>query len=296
MSTITEIIAKTILNHVKQPDTWFGLKYNMNLYRGCQHQCIYCDSRSDCYRIEDFADIQVKVNALTLLEDVLPRKRIRGTIGFGSMNDPYMPVEREYRMTGQALEIIARHDFPIHILTKSDLVLHDLDTITEISRVYAAVSFTITTANDDLAEKLEPGAPRPSARFKAMRCLADAGILTGVTMMPLLPYLEDNEENIRQIVTRAEGSGASYIIPAFGVTLRPGSRDYYYQKLDQRFPGLKEKYIHHYGDQYQCSVPNWQELNRIFQKEITRAGIRSKMPVFIPEERTGKTKQMTLFD
>ncbi len=296
MSTITEIIAKTILNHVKQPDTWFGLKYNMNLYRGCQHQCIYCDSRSDCYRIEDFADIQVKVNALTLLEDVLPRKRIRGTIGFGSMNDPYMPVEREYRMTGQALEIIARHDFPIHILTKSDLVLHDLDTITEISRVYAAVSFTITTANDDLAEKLEPGAPRPSARFKAMRCLADAGILTGVTMMPLLPFLEDNEENIRQIVTRAEGSGASYIIPAFGVTLRPGSRDYYYQKLDQRFPGLKEKYIHHYGDQYQCSVPNWQELNRIFQEEITRAGIRSKIPVFIPEERTGKTKQMTLFD
>lgn len=296
MSTITEIIAKTILNHVKQPDTWFGLKYNMNLYRGCQHQCIYCDSRSDCYRIEDFADIQVKVNALTLLEDVLPRKRIRGTIGFGSMNDPYMPVEREYRMTGQALEIIARHDFPIHILTKSDLVLHDLDIITEISRVYAAISFTITTANDDLAEKLEPGAPRPSARFKAMRCLADAGILTGVTMMPLLPFLEDNEENIRQIVTRAEGSGASYIIPAFGVTLRPGSRDYYYQKLDQRFPGLKEKYIHHYGDQYQCSVPNWQELNRIFQEEITRAGIRSKIPVFIPEERTGKTKQMTLFD
>ncbi len=296
MSTITEITAKTILNHVKQPDTWFGLKYNMNLYRGCQHQCIYCDSRSECYRIEDFADIQVKVNALALLEDVLPRKRIRGTIGFGSMNDPYMPVEREYRMTGQALEIIARHDFPIHILTKSDLVLRDLDTIKEISRVYAAVSFTITTTNDDLAEKLEPGAPRPSARFEAMRCLADAGILTGVTMMPLLPFLEDNEENIRQIVTRAEESGASYIIPAFGVTLRPGSRDYYYQKLDQRFPGLKEKYIHHYGDQYQCSVPNWQDLNRIFQEEITRAGIRSKMPVFIPEKRSGKTHQMTLFD
>ena len=296
MSTITEITAKTILNHVKQPDTWFGLKYNMNLYRGCQHQCIYCDSRSDCYAIEDFADIQVKVNALALLEDVLHRKRIRGTIGFGSMNDPYMPAEREYRMTGQALEIIARHDFPIHILTKSDLVLRDLEVIKDISKVYAAISFTITTADDVLAAKLEPGAPLPSARFEAMRCLANTGILTGVTMMPILPFLEDSDENIRQIVTRAHDSGASYIIPAFGVTLRPGSRDYYYQKLDQRFPGLKEKYIHHYGGQYQCSVPNWQELNRLFQEEINQAGISNRMPIFEFEKRAGKTIQMTLFD
>lgn len=296
MNTITEITAKTILNHVKQPDTWFGLKYNMNLYRGCQHQCIYCDSRSDCYRIENFAEIQVKVNALTLLEDVLPRKRIRGTIGFGSMNDPYMPVEKEYRMMGQALEIIARHDFPIHILTKSNLVLRDQVLIKEISNVYAAVSFTITTADDDLAAKLEPGAPLPSARFEAMRRLANAGIRTGVTMMPLLPFLEDSEENIRQIVSRAHVCGATYIIPAFGVTLRPGSRDYYYQELDQRFPGLKEKYIQQYGDQYQCSVPNWQELNRIFQEEINQAGILSKMPVFELNKRIEKTKQMTLFD
>jgi DNA repair photolyase len=296
MNTITEITAKTILNHVKQPDTWFGLKYNMNLYRGCQHQCIYCDSRSDCYRIENFAEIQVKVNALTLLEDVLPRKRIRGTIGFGSMNDPYMPVEKEYRMTGQALEIIARHDFPIHILTKSNLVLRDQVLIKEISNVYAAVSFTITTADDDLAAKLEPGAPLPSARFEAMRRLANAGIRTGVTMMPLLPFLEDSEENIRQIVSRAHACGATYIIPAFGVTLRPGSRDYYYRELDQRFPGLKEKYIQQYGDQYQCSVPNWQELNRIFQEEINQAGILSKMPVFELNKRIEKTKQMTLFD
>ena len=185
MSKITEITAKTILNHVKQPDTWFGLKYNMNLYRGCQHQCIYCDSRSECYRIEDFSRIEVKINALELLEDTLPRKRMIGTIGFGSMNDPYMPIEKKYRLTGGALEIINHHGFPVHILTKSDLVLRDLETLKNISQVYAAVSFTITTADDQLARIIEPGAPPPSARFNAIKELAEEGILTGLTMMPI---------------------------------------------------------------------------------------------------------------
>jgi len=293
---IEEITAKTILNHVKQPDPWFGLKYNMNLYRGCQHQCIYCDSRSDCYQIEDFAKIQVKINALDLLEDVLPRKRMRGTIGFGSMNDPYMPVEREYQLTGKALEIISNNKFPVHILTKSDLVLRDIDLLKDISRVYAAISFTITTADDDLARKLEPGAPLPSARCRAMGKLAEAGILTGVTMMPMLPFLEDSEQNILQIISRAQNSGATYIIPSFGVSLRPGSREYYYHKLDKLFPGLKEKYINKYGDQYQCSVPRWRELNKAFQEEIHRTGIKTRIPVFEPEKRTKNTNQIPLFE
>jgi len=158
---VTEISTKTILNHVKQPDTCFGLKYNMNLYRGCQHQPIYCDSRSECYRLGDL-DIQIKVNALELLEDALPRKRVRGTIGFGSMNDLYMPVEKKYRHTWGALEIIKEQHFPVHILTKFDLVLRDLDALSEISQVFAAVSFNITTADDDLACKVELGAPLPS--------------------------------------------------------------------------------------------------------------------------------------
>jgi DNA repair photolyase len=293
---IEEITAKTILNHVKQPDPWFGLKYNMNLYRGCQHQCVYCDSRSDCYQIEDFAKIQVKVNALDLLEDVLPRKRMRGTIGFGSMNDPYMPVEREYQLTGKALEIISNNKFPVHILTKSDLVLRDIDLLKDISWVYAAISFTITTANDDLARKLEPGAPLPSARFRAMGKLAGAGILTGVTMMPILPFIEDSEQDILQIISRAQNSGATYIIPSFGVSLRPGSREYYYHKLDQLFPGIKEKYINKYGDQYQCSVPRWRELSKAFQEEVNRTGIKTRIPVFEPEKITENTNQIPLFD
>ena len=293
---ITEVKAKTILNHVKQPDTWFGLTYNMNLYRGCQHQCIYCDSRSECYRLGDLADIRVKTNALELLADALPRKRVRGTIGFGYMNDPYMPIENEYRLTRGALEIIRDNQFPVHILTKSDLVLRDMDLLSEIKKVYAAVSFTITTANDDLASKVEPGAPFPSARYQAMAELAQAGILTGVTMMPILPFLEDDPENIRQIVQKAADCGASYIIPAFGMTLRPGSREYFYKNLDSQFPGLKEKYIQAFGNQYQCSSPNWKRLEHVFRDEIARAGILSSIPVFDPVKSIKKTSQIPLFD
>ena len=179
---IREIEARVLLSSVKQPEPWFGLKYNMNLYRGCQHRCIYCDSRSECYGIEDFdGEVLVKANALDLLTDELSRKRVKGTIGTGSMNDPYMPAEAEQNLTGQALEIIAGFRFPVHIITKSDLVLRDLALLERISEVYSAVTFTLTTVDDELARKVEPGAPAPSARLRAMRVLADHGILTGVT-------------------------------------------------------------------------------------------------------------------
>ena len=200
---IKEITAKTILNYVKQPDTWFGLRYNLNLYRGCQHQCIYCDSRSDCYQIENFADILVKANAIEILQDELPRKRTKGTIGFGSMNDPYMPIEKERELTRKALEVIQKNRFPVHILTKSTLVLRDIDILQKIAEQYAAVSFTITTADDELCKKLEPCAPVASERFSAMKELRDKGIYTGVMMMPILPFLEDTKENIEALVSQA---------------------------------------------------------------------------------------------
>jgi len=157
---IREIEAKTLLAHIRHPDPWFGIKYNMNLYRGCEHQCIYCDSRSECYQIEDFRDILVKVNALELLERELPRKRVKGMVGTGSMNDPYTPAEARLNMTGRALQIIARHGFPVHIVTKSDMVVRDLETLCAINeRTRAVVSFTVTTADDALSRIVEPGAP-----------------------------------------------------------------------------------------------------------------------------------------
>ena len=289
---IEEIQAKVLLSHVKQPDTWFGLKYNMNLYRGCQHQCIYCDSRSECYRIENFdTEVLVKANAIELLEKELASKRVKGTIGTGSMNDPYMPLEKDVNLTGQALKVIARFGFPVHIMTKSDLVLRDLDTLCEINTRFAAVSFTVTTADDELAKKLEPGASLVSDRFRAMKTLSDHGIQTGVTMMPILPFIEDDEENIRQIVEKAHAHGAAYIIPWFGMSLRDWQRAYYYDKLDRLFPGLRQKYERMFGNQYYCAVPNADKLTGVFNELCDRCGIATRMKRYEPETGT----QMRLF-
>ncbi len=279
-----EITAKVLLSSVKQPDTWFGLKYNMNLYIGCQHQCIYCDSRSECYRIEDFNnEVLVKANALELLRQELAHKRIKGTIGTGSMNDPYMSLEKQLNVTGRALQIIAEYRFPVHIITKGDLVVRDVDILSDINRVYAAVSFTITTADDDLAKKLEPGAPSPTARFQAMQALAARGILTGITMMPILPYLEDNEANITAIISRAHDAGASYILPGFGMTLRDRQRDYYYHKLDKLFPGLSHEYERRFGTQYDCVANQSRQLQQLFRRLCERYGIATRLKPYQPE-------------
>ncbi len=289
---IKEIQAKTLLSHVKQPDPWFGLKYNMNLYRGCQHRCIYCDSRSECYQIEDFdGEVLVKANAIELLQKELPRKRKKGTIGTGSMNDPYMPVERKLNLTGRALKVIARFGFPVHVLTKSDLVLRDVEILQDINRAYAAVSFTITTADDALGKKVEPGASRVSDRFAAIRTLAEHGIYTGITMMPILPYLEDNEENITAIVEKAREFGAAYIIPSFGMTLRDRQRMYYYQKLDELFPGVRRHYQARYGNQYSCVPGNVERLAEVFYGLCEKHNISTRMKPYAPQAAT----QMRLF-
>ena len=277
----TPIQAKTLLSHLKQPDNWFGLKYNMNLYRGCQHQCIYCDTRSECYQIENFQnEILIKENAVELLRKELASKRIKSTIGLGAMNDPYMPLETEYNLTGKCLEIIAEFRFPVHIITKSNLVLKDLEILKKINRVYAAISFTITTADDELAKILEPGAPIPSERFKAMKKLSDNGILVGIVMMPILPFIQDNVENITGIIEKAHRNGVKYIIPSFGMTLRDRQRTYYYKKLDEYFPGLKQKYIHKFGNNYQCSVNNYSKLKQTFDELCKKYGISKRIISF----------------
>ncbi len=281
---IKDITARVLLSAAKHPDPWFGIKYTMNLYRGCQHQCIYCDSRSECYQIENFSDILVKTNAIELLRKELPRKRVKGTIGTGSKNDPYMPLEEERRLTAQALEVIAEHRFPVHILTKSDRVLRDIETLQDIRRVFAAVSFTVTAADDELSKKVEPGAPPSSRRFRAIQVLAANGILTGITMMPILPFIEDAEENIIGILTRARDAGARYVLPAFGMTLRDRQRAYYYAQLDRLFPGLKDKYERRYGERYECTSPKARRLEHLFHEHCDRFGLFTRMPLYAPEE------------
>ena len=283
---IKEFQAKTLLARVKGPDDWFGLYYNFNLYRGCQHQCIYCDSRSECYQIENFnQDVLVKANAIELLRKELAGKRVVGTIGTGSMNDPYMPLEKEIRLTCRALEVIAEFHFPVHVITKSDLVMRDFDLLKEIGQVYAAVTFTVTAADDALSKKLEPGAPVSSRRLAAMRELSENGILTGVTLMPILPFIEDNEENVARIVTLAHENGASYILPAFGMTLRDRQRTYYYAKLDQYFPGRRARYEQAFGERYSAHARNRGGLEQAFTELCRQYEITTKIPVFIPQKR-----------
>jgi DNA repair photolyase len=293
MTAVKEIQAKVLLSHVKQPDTWFGLKYNMNLYRGCQHRCIYCDSRSECYQIEDFdGEVLVKANAIELLRQELARKRVKGPIGLGSMNDCYMPLEREINLTGQALKVIAEFGFPVHVMTKSTLVLRDLDTLAKISECYATVSFTITTADDDLGKKLEPGSARVSERFEAMRVLADRGIQTGVSMMPVLPFITDSEENIAAIVRQTHEHGGAYIIPSFGMTMRDRQRAYYYARLDELFPDLRKKYERAFGDRYHCSVSNADRLAEVFYGQCEHYAISPRIIPYKPYQ----AEQLSLFD
>lgn len=288
-----EIHAKTLLSSTAHPDTIFGCRYNMNLYRGCQHRCIYCDSRSECYQIEDFdGEVLVKVNAIDLLRDELSRKRIKGLIALGSMNDCYMPLEREIRLTRRAMEVIAEFGFPVHVLTKSDLPLRDVAIFQEIHRrARAVVSFTITAADDELARKLEPGAPPSSRRFAAMRAMAEAGIETGVMLMPVLPFIEDTPENVTAIVERAMAAGASHVVPWFGMSMRNRQRAYFYTQLDGLFPGLRQTYERTYGDRYSCDSPNAGKLHALLERLQARYGFETRVTPYQPIEAT----QLTLF-
>jgi len=295
---IIEIQAKTLLIHIKHPDGLFGIKYNMNLYRGCQHQCIYCDSRSECYGIENFQDVLVKANALELLEKELPRKRVKGKIGTGSMNDPYMPVERQYDLTGRALEVIARHGFGVSVLTKSDLVVRDIARLLAVGRGHASVGFSISTADDSLGRKIEPGAAPVSQRYRAMRELARCGIVVGVCMMPILPFLEDSEENITAIVELAVENGASFVVPWFGMSMRDRQREYYYVQLDRLFPGLRAKYERAFGLNYECPARWANRLALRFNDLCERHNLQKCMPSFPQAEtrqKTPKESQLTLF-
>jgi len=291
---IKEIYAKKILSHSKSPDPWFGIQYNMNLYRGCSHQCIYCDSRSDCYQIENFSDTLVKINALELLSKELAGKRVKGTIGTGSMNDPYAPVERKYQLTRGALEIIEHQGYPVHVLTKSDLVTRDADLLMAIQkRTFALVSFTITTFDDRLGKKIEPGAPLVSDRFAAMKYLAEKGVQVGVSLMPVLPFIEDNWENIRQIILQSQANGAGHILAAFGMTQRKGQQEYYYQKLDEQFPGIREKHQKKFGNQYECSANDAQKLSEQFFSLCSQIGMKTSTPIFKPEN---SFRQLGIFE
>lgn len=251
-------------------------KNGMNIYRGCLHGCIYCDSRSLCYQMNHkFEDIEVKANAVGLLENTLRRKRNKCMIGTGAMSDPYMPIEEKLGNMRKCLEVIERYGFGVTMITKSTKVLRDLDLLKKINeKSKCVVQMTLTTYDEDLCRIVEPNVETTYERFRALEILRDNGIPTVVWLCPILPFINDTEENIRGILDYCVRAKVKGIINFdMGVTLRDGNREYFYKKLDEHFPGLKEKYIRMYGNSYQLSSPNSRQLNMIHKSECIKNGI-----------------------
>lgn len=248
----------------------------MNLYRGCLHGCIYCDSRSRCYNMDhDFEDIEVKENALELLEAALKRKKMPCMIGTGAMTDPYIPIERQLQLTRGALERINTHGFGVAIQTKSADILRDLDLLQSINeKAKAVVQMTLTTWDDGLCRILEPNVSVTSQRIAALKVLRDAGIPTIVWLCPILPFLNDTEENITGILEACADAGVRGVLCFnMGLTLRDGNREYFYRQLDRHFPGLKEHYIRTYGNRYELTSPRNRELMQLYHNFCEQAGM-----------------------
>ncbi|WP_300080967.1 radical SAM protein [uncultured Thomasclavelia sp.] len=248
----------------------------MNLYRGCLHGCIYCDSRSECYCMDhDFEDVEVKANALELLENNLKRKRSKCMLATGSMSDPYIPLENELKHVRKALELAYKYGFGFTLITKSNRVLRDLDLLTAINnKTKCVVQMTLTTCDENLCKKIEPNVSTTKERVAVLKKLHEAGIPTVVWLCPILPFINDTKENIKGILDYCiEAKVYGIICFDMGVTLRKGNREYFYQQLDHLFPGMKEKYIKTYGVKYQLNSPNNNELMQLFHQTCQANGI-----------------------
>lgn len=271
------ITAKTIVTRTKN-ENWFGSNYNMNIYRGCSHGCIYCDSRSECYHVEDFDRVRSKENATLIIRNDLKSKTKKGVIATGSMSDPYNPFEKNLNLTRESLKLINEFAFGAAITTKSPLITRDIDILKNIkSHSPTIVKMTITTYDDILCKKIEQNVAPSSERFNAIKELSSNGIFSGVLLMPILPFINDNEQNILNILHMSKKSGAKFVFPYFGITLRNNQRDHFYKKIDSLFPGMKNSYISKYGNTYSCLSPNAKKLYRTFSKECEKLNLLYKM-------------------
>lgn len=279
-------------------------KNGMNLYRGCLHGCIYCDSRSRCYHIDhDFEDIEVKENAIELLEDSLKRKRKKCMIGTGSMTDPYIPLEMELEHVRKALNLIYDYGFGFTVITKSDRIMRDIDLLRKINeKTKCVVQITLTTFDEDLCRKIEPNVSTTKERFNVLMKLRDAGIPTVVWLSPILPFINDTKENISGILDLCiEAKVYGIICFGMGLTLRDGNREYFYRQLDRLFPGMKTQYMQSYGNQYVLNSPNHTELMRFFHSKCRQNNIvHNNEQIFnylqTFEEKNSQMQQLSLWD
>ena len=273
----------------------------MNIYRGCSHGCIYCDSRSKCYHFtHPFEDIEVKQNAPELLEKTLRSKRKKCMIGTGAMSDPYMHCEEELQLTRRCLEVIRKYEYGLAIQTKSDRILRDIDLLDEINKAAkSVVQMTLTTYDDEQRKKLEPNVCNTRRRIEVLEKMQERGIPTIVWITPILPFINDTRENVETILKECARVGVKGIIDfGMGLTLREGDREYFYAALDKYFPGLKKRYIETYGNAYELPSPNSNELIKLLQSFCRENGM-----LFTPQEcfdymmeLPDKYPQMSIFD
>lgn len=281
--------------------TGSGGWYGMNIYRGCTHGCIYCDSRSRCYQFtHPFEDIEVKQNAPELLEAALRSKRRTCMIGTGSMSDPYMHCEEKLRLTRRCLEIILRYGFGVAVQTKSDSILRDIDLLAEINRkAKCVVQMTLTTYDDDLCRIIEPNVCNTKRRIEVLDQMQKREIPTVVWLCPILPFINDTEANVGKILAECVRVGVKGIVCfGMGLTLREGDREYYYAALDRHFPGLKEKYIQTYGNAYEVPSPNTEKLMALFRSVCEQNDILCTPDACFQylHEMPEKVRQMSIFD
>ncbi|MDO5851151.1 MAG: radical SAM protein [Methanobacteriaceae archaeon] len=274
--------AKTLISKNKFPEKWFGVDYNLNLYRGCSHGCIYCDSRSSCYQIKNFDIVKSKENVHQLFRKEIKKIGSRNIIGFGAMSDTYNPMEEKYEITRKALNILSNYDCGLSIETKSNLITRDIDLLKDINHDNnVIIKFSITTTDDKLASIIEPGAPSPSKRLKAMKKVSNAGIYTGVLLQPVLPYITSSEDNILTVIKESFQNNAKFISSYMGMTLR--ERDYYFNQLDKNFLNLKQKYINKYHNNYSCPAENYKELCKLFISNCEKYNLSYKMKDIISD-------------
>ena len=288
---------KTILSQYRE-NGWFGSNYTVNLYRGCSHGCIYCDSRSECYHLDHFDTVFAKKDAIEILHKELTSKRRKGLILTGAMGDPYNPHEERENLTRDMLKLVDRYGFGIALLTKSPLVVRDIDLFQQIGKhLPCGVSITITTADDPLAKKIERGVAPSSERFAALKRLSENNILSGVTLMPVLPFITDTKKNISDILSQAKEAGASWVYAEkmMAVSLRDRQREYFYQQLDADFPGIREQYEKEFGNKYWCETPD-KTLWDHFVRECMRHSLPYKMSEIEQLIKGRSDVQMRLFE
>lgn len=289
---------RTVMTKSDQGNRWFGIDYHMNLYKGCSYGCIYCDSRSDAYHIDNFEIVRSKVNALEILEEELASKQYKGVVSFGTLSDPYNDQEEEHQITRGALELIKKYGFGVSIDTKSDLILRDIDLLKDIQKNNnVIIKISITTFDDELAKFLEPNVISSTKRFSVLKTLRENNIYAGVLMTPVLPFITDNEETIKKCVQLAKENDAKFIYTKMGMTLRKKVREYYYEHIDKLYPGLSNDYQTVYEKSLVCNPLKYRDLLEIFVNECNKNHILCDMSEIIADykRKIPTRKQISLF-